>query len=121
MSAGDSLGQQFSSLAQRSISAHGIDPHWQSRMVEATMPVEHLKRKVMKDPDIHESFGNDFDAYHKWYMEHGSVPMHKERWPIVLQHPDLESSLGPIEDGWHRFHSYVAQGDKTIPVLKFIR
>jgi hypothetical protein len=56
-----------------------------------------------------------FDEYHRWYMQEcGPIPNYPTQWPVIEGDPD-----GWLEDGSHRFHSYVEAGDQTVPVLRF--
>lgn len=79
----------------------------------ASLRVEALKDDVMRTHDIAEEFST-FDDYHRWYVG-GGVPCHPEmdRWPVIL------SSYGDetLQDGWHRFHSYVRDGVTEIPAV----
>lgn len=57
----------------------------------------------------------DFDEYHQLYLRGGDIPNHGDsRWPCIA--PGYGEWL---DDGWHRFHSYVRNGDKYIPLLTF--
>lgn len=86
------------------------------------VPTETLKQKIMAS-DTGEGH-RDWDDYHKWYVnpsysqekDRNGLPRfrkHTERWPVIAD----DHHGGVIDDGWHRLHSYIAQGDKTIPVL----
>jgi hypothetical protein len=104
--------QQFkhlSPLGVKAAQAYGLvhPEHYE----ETTVPTEELKHKVMQDPEI--AAHGSFDAYHRWYKSMGDVPQHTERWPVIEG-----EGHEALEDGWHRFHSYVAQGDKHIPMLR---
>lgn len=82
----------------------------------ANVPVGEVKALVMK---LRIENGDDefasFDEYHKWYVEH-DMPNHgsENRWPCIAANSGYEE---PLLDGWHRFHSYVAQGATTIPMM----
>jgi len=57
-----------------------------------------------------------FDDYHRWYMREGRpIPTYASRWPVI-ESPFADEWL---EDGWHRFHSYVEAGDTIVLVLRF--
>jgi hypothetical protein len=81
----------------------------------ASVPVKAAKAHVMALGDLAADWSGDWDAYHAWYAGQGDVPDHPRdgRWPAIM------SSFGDeaFEDGWHRFHSYVAAGDADIPVV----
>lgn len=54
-------------------------------------------------------------SYHDWYRDNCGIPKHsaKELWPVILSgFPDEV-----LEDGHHRFHSYVELGVKEIPCV----
>lgn len=81
-------------------------------------PVDALKARVM-DGLLAE--GEDewatFDEYHAWYMSQDDprqVDHGASVWPCIAE--DIPDGP-PIEDGWHRFHSYVAKGMAEIPML----
>jgi len=58
----------------------------------------------------------DFDEYHKMYVGDGSdIPNHGDS-----MYPVIEGGEGEwLDDGWHRFHSYVKHKKNIIPVLGF--
>lgn len=57
-----------------------------------------------------------FDAYHRWYAGQDSDTDHGNSvWPVILCDIPNEG----LEDGWHRFHSYVRKGLKEIPCLYY--
>ena len=39
---------------------------------------------------------------------------------ILSSDKGIEKGYEFIEDGWHRFHSYVDKGITNIPVIKFV-
>ena len=64
---------------------------------------------------------DDFNKYHKWYRKQGKVDHGDSVFPIILSSDEsIENGFEFIEDGWHRFHSYVDKGIKNIPVVKFV-
>lgn len=83
--------------------------------VERREPLEQVAEGVMQGDDV-KDIAPDFEGYHRWYADRGDLPQHTERWPSIRSNqPEWD---GYFEDGWHRFHSYVAQGDKTIPTVQ---
>jgi len=82
----------------------------------ADIPLARLAEEVMKDAQIQHH--GTWQNYHAWYVKGGDVPRHghQDRWPVILSDDDNEEVL---DDGWHRLHSYAAQGDTTIPVIYF--
>jgi hypothetical protein len=87
----------------------------QFEYVERSEPLEQVKRGVMESGDTRE-IADDFDSYHQWYVGARDTPQHTERWPSIRS--SSPEDAGYFEDGWHRFHSYVAQGDATIPTVE---
>jgi hypothetical protein len=60
------------------------------------------------------SEGATFMEYHAWYCNHNDVPNHGASvWPVIL-------GEGVIDDGWHRFHSYVRRGLTYVPTLRMV-
>ena len=58
-----------------------------------------------------------FAAYHEWYVQNCyNEDNGKSVWPVILNYFDDEL----LQDGWHRFHSYVERKLKTIPCLYFL-
>jgi len=56
-----------------------------------------------------------FDDYHRIYVGDGSdIPNHGDSMYPVIESGDEEW----LEDGWHRFHSYVKYDKKEVPVLR---
>jgi hypothetical protein len=61
-----------------------------------------------------DDFPGDFDAYHKWFMDHCGTEDHGESvWPVILD----STGDALLQDGWHRFHSYVERKLEQIPCL----
>jgi len=64
---------------------------------------------------------DDFNKYHKWYRKQGKVDHGDSVFPIILSSDKgVDDRFEFIEDGWHRFHSYVDKGITNIPVVKFV-
>lgn len=73
-----------------------------------TISIEEVKEKVIQGNGF-----DDFDEYHEWFgdnTDHGNSV-----FPIVTS-----KTKEYIEDGWHRFHSYVRKGLKEIPFVEYI-
>ena len=71
--------------------------------------------------DDYQEFGFDnFNEYHKWYREDSKEDYGDSVFPIILSPDERERGFEFIEDGWHRFHSYVNKGITNIPVVKFV-
>jgi len=61
-----------------------------------------------------DDFPGDFDAYHKWFMDHCGTEDHGVSvWPVILD----STGDALLQDGWHRFHSYVERKLEQIPCL----
>lgn len=89
---------------------------WQMVLIDT----ETLIERVMATGDHADDFDGDWETYHGWYMDRGSVPDHGDsRWPVLEASVEARNAdFGYLDDGWHRFHSYVAAGDTHIPVLR---
>ena len=76
---------------------------------------EKLKEKILERPDL-EGF-KKFEDYHAWYKKDCGIPKYsnKNRWACIAESEDV------LQDGWHRFHSYVDAGHKTIPLVHYIK
>jgi|TARA_R110000803_G_C11751731_1_gene292573 hypothetical protein len=72
--------------------------------------------------DDYEEFGFDnFNEYHKWYREENKEDYGDSVFPIIISSDEgIDDRFEFIEDGWHRFHSYVDKGITNIPVVKFV-
>tara|TARA_R110002020_G_scaffold73616_3_gene188838 strand:- start:1870 stop:2415 length:546 start_codon:yes stop_codon:yes gene_type:complete len=71
--------------------------------------------------DYKELDFDDFNKYHKWYRKGGKVDHGDSIFPIILSSDHVrERGFEFIEDGWHRFHSYVDKGITNIPVIKML-
>jgi len=57
---------------------------------------------------------DSFEEYHEWYRESDNTDHKDSVFPIVLGCEEY------IEDGWHRFHSYVKKGLKEIPFVEYL-
>lgn len=87
------------------------------------VPVELAKRAVFEaDPTLAADHGT-FDAYHRWYVGRGDMPDHgQSRWPSILSGTVDRAAPGCewLDDGWHRFHNYLAAGDRHVVVLELL-
>jgi len=105
--------------------AEHLDPDWdkppkinpKKKFGYVEIPMEDLQQAVLanikrNDPDAPFE---TFDDYHKWYVSHGDTPNHTDIWPIELEVTNPE--MGFIDDGSHRFHSYVRRGVKVVPAI----
>lgn len=81
----------------------------------AEIPMIELIKAIDVPIDLRKSI-KTFDEYHKWYIDGGDIPSHEGIWALVFA--DEEDDI--IEDGWHRFHSYVEKGIKTVPCIQRI-
>lgn len=81
--------------------------------MEEWLPLNEAKHRCMVySPDLKETHG-EFETYHLCYAE-GDVPDHGESlWHCIVGGMDEW-----LDDGWHRFHSYVQKGIPLIPTLQ---
>lgn len=79
-------------------------------------PAEHVKAKVMEGDPTTEEGHPSWDAYHQQYLGGDEVPHHPadKRWPVIVD----DANRNYIDDGYHRFHSYVRDGAATIPTMR---
>ncbi|TLX16072.1 hypothetical protein [Rhizobium sp. MHM7A] len=85
----------------------------------ATWDTESLIASIAGDDTFKED-GVDIDGTRSWFK----TPMQnyfttsypeKDRWPVIMSGFEDET----FQDGWHRFHIYVANGHSDIPVIFF--
>lgn len=58
------------------------------------------------------------DDYHRWYLSERDAPSYgKSVWPVILNGSQDDDGAGLLQDGWHRFHGYVAHGVEMIPCV----
>lgn len=94
--------------------------HDGARFALFDVPVEAMKAAVISAmPGGNESGG--WDRYHHRYMQRvsPSLSQRRERWPVILDKEGWTDEL--LQDGWHRLHTYVSRGWKSIPVLAVFR
>jgi hypothetical protein len=78
------------------------------------IPIQVMMLRVMMDPPRLRSF-KTFEEYHAFFKKKEPVPRHSKRWSIILSGQEWANEA--IIDGWHRFHSYVRSGFKSVPAL----
>lgn len=90
--------------------------HWQMVWIPTDIAIE----RVMSSGDHVTDFDGDWETYHDWYLSQGNIPDHgPSRWPVIEATIEARNAdFGYLDDGWHRFHSYVAAGDTHIPLLR---
>ena len=80
------------------------------------IPTEAVQNIILS---LHDEISEDYESWEDYQNFYGDrdVPNHPEvnRFPCLAPEGDLEV----FEDGWHRLHSYVNQGHKTIPILEY--
>lgn len=85
---------------------------------------------VIQSKNNKEDDWDSFKEYHKWYkgecLWKNSNKHYSEIWPSILDSDcmDLDGKINPnnwdvLQDGWHRFHTYVEQGKKTMPLIYY--
>lgn len=91
--------------------------HGNKKFLYGIMDINDIIKGVMDTIDDWD----DFNKYHKWYRKQGKVDHGDSIFPIILSSDKaIEKGYEFIEDGWHRFHSYVDKGITNIPVIKFL-
>lgn len=98
------------------LALHARLSQWQMVLIETETVIE----RVMASGDHVDDFDGDWETYHEWYLSRGNVPDHgTSRWPVIEATIEARNAdEGYLDDGWHRFHSYVHAGDTHIPVLR---
>ena len=92
--------------------------NWRFGYVEVTTPrlVEAAWEYRQRPPG--DSRFVTFSEYHRWYLSDIDVrPYSRSVWPVILNGHSSDEDSGLLEDGWHRFHAYLARGVKTIPCV----
>lgn len=86
-----------------------------------TVPMSEIQARIMAtNTSMIEDFG-DFGRYHTWFIGGGDVPDHGEsRWPVIEAEATFAPEAEYLDDGWHRFHSYVRAGDQIVDVLRVL-
>jgi hypothetical protein len=67
-----------------------------------------------------EGFLGSYEDHHRWYIRvnlGGRSRPHstRRRWPCIMS--NVRDEL--FQDGWHRWHTYIDQGARKIPVVAF--
>lgn len=80
------------------------------------IPTEVVIREIIKNLGNNRS--ESVDGFKKHCSETPFLPHYpsKNRWPCILADDDEV-----LQDGWHRFHSYVRAGHKTIPCIYYLK
>lgn len=83
--------------------------------------------KLIFEAHKNDLCGDDFksfDEYHRWYINSclwkDSDKHYSKAWPAILGDDWNFKQYEILQDGWHRFHSYVKQGKKTIPLVYYV-
>lgn len=71
------------------------------------VPVENLLQQLI------EEYGEDSVQNMAKRIKQGDPQEYSENWAVIL-------GDGIIEDGWHRFFTYVKQGKKQIPTVRIL-
>ena len=114
----------------RNMDSYYIPLYGKTRWGVVEIPTDVMKQEMVarsKSRKGYEDWTKEhptFDAYHEWYMKFGGWFDHTKhisrsrsyRWPCIMSGYNHEV----LEDGWHRFHSYIERGDKTIPCIYYI-
>lgn len=91
-----------------------VEEFYKNRLFDFEMlTLEEAKRRCMQFPFDAGDFPT-FEEYHQWYIDGGDIPDHGDS-----VYPSIEGGHNEwLDDGWHRFHSYVKKGFQFIPVLR---
>lgn len=82
--------------------------------------IEEIKEKIMDRVKFDVGI-DDFDEYHKWYLEGGDTDHGDSVFPIVVsEDASFDGRIEYIVDGWQRFHYYVDKGLKEIPFVEYL-
>lgn len=85
------------------------------RFLFGVVPMELITKRVGASVDKFDDAFSTFDDWHKHYRDTGGAVDHGNSvLPIIMADNGHE---GGIDDGWHRFNSYVAKGLKAVPVV----
>lgn len=86
-----------------------------SLFVFEKISIVEAKKRCMSFPFDCGEF-TTFDEYHNWYVRGGDIPNYKNS-----MYPVIQGGCGEwLDDGWHRFHSYIVHKKEYIPVLSFV-
>ena len=77
------------------------------------IPTQQLKDAWLEINDDAVKDYKTFDAYHQWYQGGNNHYVKTPTWPVILGSFHFEL----LEDGWHRFHGYIANNAYEIPAL----
>lgn len=93
------------------------DVFQETEAILVEIPLKDIIKAIEASQWFKEEGYADFWRYHDNY-KCSDVPNYgaTDRWPVILANKKLDEVL---LDGWHRFHSYVAAGHDTIPVMVF--
>lgn len=88
----------------------------------AEVPASALIASIEQDAEFRDSGYDSFADYHRSFVRDEPVTKHHRtrRWPVILSSEawaDKPQTHETLQDGWHRFHSYYAAGDATVPVV----
>jgi len=87
------------------------------------IPIQALADRIIsKNPIVNENGWKNLKELNEWYGLNFTIPKHsnKNRWPVILATTCEKVDHEIIEDGWHRFNTYIKQGAKKIPCLFYI-
>lgn len=72
-----------------------------------------IDKLVEEDPEQ-----RSWDEWYDFYASRRTIPNHGESILALLVQDDDETD-DFLEDGWHRFHSYVQKGIQKVPIVFF--
>lgn len=79
------------------------------------IPTKEIIKLIWENhPEIKDEH-KSFEEYHTWYINNGDTPNYSDQWAVIIGQGCIAEEI--IEDGWHRFHSYIKNNIKTIPFV----
>jgi len=95
-----------------------IEEDGKQKFKKANIPTAVLMREIFERHVDIRADNPTFEDYMKSYEDYTTVPDHsrRNRWPVIMSGFDDDI----IEDGWHRFHCYITQKQRTIPCVFFV-
>jgi hypothetical protein len=96
---------------RNAIAVYYRDEPWGELFGIGKLPTRALIDEVMRDEELDD--WPSWREYHAWYLSLGHVPFHQQRWAVILSKDNYET----LEDGWHRFHSYVRDNRRVVAAV----
>ncbi len=84
-----------------------------------------LFQAMVEGKQFEEGEFKSFKEYHAWYVNgpgglNKATDLHYfESWPVILG-STIDKDFEILQDGWHRFHTYVRLKRKATPVIYYV-